>query len=144
MQSKFTPVVLALSLLSLLGGCAARTGTSDPAASLLTSIQATAAGDSVDFLLQVTNTGTRPLGLEFSSDPIVYFTVGRGDLLLWNSAPELAPTRSTRVDSLAAGDTRTFRASWAPPMGLRGTLTVTGVLLEGRRPLIQSADFRIP
>lgn len=134
----------AIALLLPGAACAARAPRDLPTAGLLTSLQATTGGDSVHFLLQVTNPGPAPVALEFAADPIVQFVVRRDALLLWDSAPESTPAERVTTDSLRAGDTRSFQASWSVPMGLRGTLTVTGALRDRRTPLVQSTRFVIP
>jgi len=132
-----------MAALLLAGACASR-GSADTSADLLASLQATTVGDSVDFHLQVTNPGSDPIALEFDTEPIQYFSVSRDGLPIWNSAPDLHRVDAVRVDTLQSGETRSFHASWAVPMGLRGTLTVIGVLRDRRRPVVQSTQFDIP
>lgn len=144
MQSKLIPAAVLLFLLALLQGCAARGSGGDRTPALLTSLQATTVADSAYFLLQVTNTDSVPVALEFATEPTFYFLVRRGDLLLWNSAPELSPLGGVTIDTLRAGATRSFQASWTLPIGLRGTLTVTGVVHDRRQPLVQSTEVRVP
>jgi hypothetical protein len=137
------PAVAVAALLYLAAACAGRTPASDPGSGLLTSLQATTVDDSVHFLLQVTNPGPGPITLEFAADPIVQFVVRRGDLLLWDSAPDSRPTTEVVSDTLRAGETRSFESSWRVPVGLRGTLTVSGALRDRRAPLVQSTRFDI-
>jgi hypothetical protein len=141
----FIRAIGAAALLSLLGGaCAARAtagGESDP---LLASVQATTTGDSVQFLLQVTNTRAHPIALALETEPAAYFTVHRGDLLLWNSAQDLARVSPPRPDTIGPAATRTFQASWKPPIGIRGELTVTGVLRDAGHPIARSTRFLVP
>ena len=116
-------------------------GTGSP---LLASVQATTGGDSVRFLMQLTNTGTRPIVLRPEAEPGVYFTVERTGMPLWSSAAERRVTPTALPDTLAPGDTRSFQASWKPPLGLRGDLAVTAVLRDRNHPISRSARFRLP
>lgn len=138
------PAVALASLLLLGAACAARAPRGNPTAALLTSLQATTVGDSVYFLLQLTNPGPEPVALELAADPPVQFVVRRGDLLLWDSAPDSRPTAEVAFDTLRAGDTRDYESSWSVPVGLRGTLTVTGAVRDRRAPLVQSTRFDLP
>jgi hypothetical protein len=97
----------------------------------------------VHFLLQVTNPGPEPVILEYAADPVVQFVVRRDALLLWDSAPESAVAERVTIDTLRAGETRSFEASWSVPMGLRGTMTVSGAVRDRRAPLVQSTRFVI-
>ena len=133
----------AAALLVLLAACTARAPRETPPAGLLTSLQATTTGDSVHFLLQVTNPGPEPVTLEYAAEPIVQFVVRRDALLLWDSAPESAVAEQVTMDTLRAGETRSFQASWSVPMGLRGTMTVSGAVRDRRAPLVQSTRFVI-
>lgn len=143
MPSTFFATVSAIALLLLGGSCAPGATRQAPAPELLTSLQATTAGDSVHFLLQVTNPGAEPVTLEFNADPIVQFVVRRDALLLWDSAPESSLAPEVTTDTLKPGDTRSFHADWSVPIGLRGTMTVTGALRDRRAPLVQSTRFVI-
>lgn len=132
---------LLIGFLVTAAACGARAAREAPTRDLLTSLQATTAGDSVHFLLQVTNPGPEPVTLEFAADPIVQFVVRRDAMLLWDSAPESVAADRVTADTLRAGETRSFDASWSVPMGLRGALTVSAALRDRRAPLVQSTRF---
>jgi hypothetical protein len=143
MHSKHIAALAAAVLLGL-SACAGRARTREPAAKLLSSLQASTTGDSVYFLMQVTNPGPVPLVLEYETDPIFYFTVARTGATLWRSAPDLALATGAARDTIGPADTRSFEASWLPPIGLRGELTVTGVLRERRGAVVETTRFHIP
>lgn len=132
-----------LTVVALSWACSAHRPAAAPLATVLTSLQASVARDSAHFLLQITNAGTEPAALELITDPAVYFTVARDQLPVWSSAPDLTRMDPPVSDTLRTGETRSFRASWALPMGLRGTMTVTGVLRDRRGPVVQSTEFEI-
>lgn len=136
-------ICAATCALILLAACARSSPRTVPTSPLLASIQAAISGDSVHFLLQVTNTGAQPVEVEFASGRISEFVVQQGAVELWNSNSGLAYTQALHIDTIAAGDTRSFQASWKPPLDARGEMWVTGVL-QARNPLQQSARFRLP
>jgi hypothetical protein len=125
-------------------GCGTSLRAPGPRSALLASVQATTGSDSVRFLMQVTNTGDQPVVLELDGGPAFYFTVERTGMPLWSSAADGAATPAARPDTIAPGDTRSFQASWKPPLGLRGDLAVTAVLRDRHHPISRSARFRLP
>lgn len=135
-----TAVVLAF----LAAACSPRTGAPQPTDALLSSIQASTAGDSVHFLLQLTNTSDLPVALEFTSGRTFEILVHQEDVVLWNSTAGRSFTQALVFDTIAAGGTRSFQASWAPPPTARGEMSVTGVVRDSRQPIQQSTRFRYP
>lgn len=110
---------------------------------LLASVQASTAGDSVDFLLQVTNTSTEPVRLEFTSGQSFDFVVTRDGAEVWRWSADRMFTQALRSEMLAAGATRSFNASWMPPPGARGEYTVTGALTVSNHEVEQSTRFAV-
>ena len=137
-----TTVVVVACILFV--GCAPRAPAADPDPALLASIQAMVASDSVHFLMQVTNTGVRPIPIEFSSAQMFELIVHQDDMVLWNSSAGQAFAQALRSDTIAAGETRSFQVSWAPPATARGELSVTGVLRNVQAPVQQSTRFSLP
>lgn len=137
--------ISAAVLAALLGmGCASSLRAPGTGSPLLASVQATTGSDSVRFLMQLTNTGEQPIALEPETEPGFFFTVERTGMPLWNSAADRTSIPAARPDTIAPGATRTFQASWKPPLGLRGDLVVTAVLRDRRHPISRSARFRLP
>ena len=137
--------ISAAAFAALLGvGCGTALRAPRAGSALLSSVQATTGSDSVRFLLQVTNTSEQPVVLDLDTDPGFFFTVERTGMPLWNSAADRTVTPAARADTIAPGDTRSFQASWKPPLGLRGDLAVTAVLRDRHHPISRSARFRLP
>lgn len=137
--------ISAAVLAALLGtGCGGSLRATTTRSPLLASVQATTGSDSVRFLMQLTNTTQQPIILEPDTEPAFFFTVERTGMPLWNSAADRTATVPARPDTIAPGDTRSFQASWKPPLGLRGDLAVTAVLRDRRHPISRSARFRLP
>lgn len=136
------PVLL---LLALAGGCSVR-----PAASgaepdgLLASLQASAFGDSVSFVLQVTNTTGAPVELEYRSGQRFDFVVERDGAEVWRWSDGQMFTQALGRESLPPGETLTFSATWTPPPGTAGEFTARGILTAANRGVEQQARFRIP
>lgn len=110
---------------------------------LLSSVQATAAGDSVSFLLQVTNTSSSPVELQYGSGQSFDFVVTRDGQEVWRWSADRMFTQALRTEVLAPGETVSHRATWSPPASLRGEFMVTGVLPAQGRRVEQSARFRL-
>jgi len=112
---------------------------------LVTTLSVEPAADSVRFLLQVTNATRGPLTLEFRSGQSFDFAVGDGGRTVWTWSDDMMFTQALRSETLAAGETRSFDATWRPPAGLRGrTLTATGRLTSSSHPVERTQAFRLP
>lgn len=119
-------------------------GVADGNAPLLASVKATPTADSVRFVFQVTNTGTSPLALRYSSGQSFDFVVSRDGREVWRWSADRMFTQALRDATLAGGETLQFEAAWRPEPGLpAGEYTVTGELTAqpGAR---QRATFRLP
>ena len=129
------------------GGCApvANGGGEADMPDLLPSVQATSANDSIEFVLQVTNTTDEPVPVSFSSgqtyDFVVYDASGAE---VWRWSDERMFTQALREESVAPGETLTYSAIWVPAPGLSGPFEVLGVLTARDREIGQRTEFRVP
>lgn len=115
----------------------------DAAGGLIASVQANAAGDSVTFLLQVTNTSRTPAELTFPSSQEFDFSVERGGRNVWTWSGDRMFAQALRNVTLRAGETRTYEATWRPGPGASGEHVVTGVLTAVEPEIRQSTRFRL-
>jgi hypothetical protein len=123
-------------------GSDAAGGAADPLATTL-SVEPTA--DSVRLLLQVTNATQGPLTLHFTSGQSYDFSVSDGGRPVWTWSADMMFTQALRSETLAAGETRSFRETWRPPAELRGrTLTATARLTSSSHPVVRTQAFRLP
>jgi hypothetical protein len=112
---------------------------------LLPSLQATSSGDSVEFVFQITNTTEHAIGLEYSSGQSFDFVVtDDAGAEIWRWSGDRMFTQALRNETLAAGETLTFRAGWTPPPGVRGNLLVAGTLTAMNVEIEQRASFAVP
>jgi hypothetical protein len=112
---------------------------------LVTTLSVEPAADSVRFLLQVTNATQGPLTLEFRSGQSYDFTVSDEGRPLWRWSQEMMFTQALRSETLAAGETRAYSASWRPEGDLRGRLlTATAHLASSNHPVERTQAFRLP
>lgn len=111
---------------------------------LVLSVQAETAGDTVRFTLQVTNAGTAPVELTFPTGQTFDFVVRDGDREVWRWSQGRMFTQMLQTVTLAAGETQTYTATWAPPAGLSGNLQVFGTLTALDHRVQQGAHFRLP
>lgn len=143
----FLPLVLAgAAACTTPGANAERSPMSEPArrGSLVSSLQVEPSADSVRFVLQVTNAGTQPVPLEFSSGQSFDFVVMQGARELWRWSADRMFTQAMRSETLAPSETRTFTATWAPPAGVHGELTASGFLTARGQRAEQQTRFRLP
>jgi hypothetical protein len=114
-------------------------------AELLPSVQVTTGDDSVELLLQVTNTTGAPVPLTFPSGQSYDFVVYDGTAReVWRWSAGQMFTQAVREESLAPGETRTYREVWVPEPGTAGAFEVEGVLTVSGRDVRQRTGFRIP
>lgn len=147
---------LALAALTLLAACVppgaaapapasgseAGGGSAEP---LVTTLSVEPGADSVGFQLQVTNATQGPLTLEFRSGQSYDFSVSDGGRGVWSWSADRMFTQALRSETLAAGETRTWRESWRPPAELRGhLLSATGRLASSSHPVERTQAFRLP
>jgi hypothetical protein len=137
-----------LASIVLLASCvaAANSAGSHTAATngLVPSLQVKPSGNTVQFTLQLSNTGTTPIPLEFTSGQSYDFAVLQGSRELWRWSADQMFTQALRSETLAPGATRTYEATWSPPAGTRGEFTAAGILTATNRRVEQRAIFRLP
>ncbi len=101
-------------------------------------------GNTVHFTLQISNTGSIPVPLEFTSGQSFDFAVLQAGREVWRWSADQMFTQALRSETLAPGATRSYEATWSPPAGMRGELTASGVLAASNRRVEQRAIFRLP
>ena len=112
---------------------------------LLPSVQVTTANDSVEMVLQVTNTTESPVELTFTSGQSYDFVVYDGaGTEVWRWSSEQMFTQALREERVAPGETLTYSAIWAPAPGTAGEFEVVGILTARDREVSQRTEFRIP
>ena len=143
----FTRMVVP-SMIVFLAACAVAansTGSnSTPPNGLVPSLQVNTSGATVRFTLQLSNTGSTPVPLEFTSGQSFDFAVLQGGRELWRWSADQMFTQALRSETLAPGATRTYEATWSPPAGTRGEFTASGILTATNRRVEQRAIFRLP
>lgn len=138
-MSRLTVVSLAL----LLAGCTAAAVAPSAGAPLASSLQAEPRADTVTFVLQVTNVEEHPVVLDFASGQEYDFAVLRDGRELWRWSAGRMFTQAVHADTLAPGETRTYRAGWVPGT-VQGDLTVRGELRSGSHTVAEEIGFRVP
>ena len=140
------PGMLAIAVLGLLAGCAPPEPAAAPTGGspLLASVHASTFGsDSAVFALQVTNTASAPLRLEFNSGQQFDFVVSSGAREVWRWSAGQMFTQALRSETLAPGETETYTATWAPLPGSAGEYTVRALLTARNAPVEQTTRFRL-
>ncbi|HEX7242136.1 MAG TPA: BsuPI-related putative proteinase inhibitor [Longimicrobiaceae bacterium] len=137
---------LALALPGAAAACAPNGSmpASAPNGSLVSSLQVETTPGSVRLALQVTNAGSAPVPLEFASGQTHDFVVLQGDRELWRWSADRMFTQALRTETLGAGETRTFDATWTPPAGTRGDLVARGFLTARGERAERQTVFRLP
>jgi hypothetical protein len=111
---------------------------------LLPSVQAAAQGDSVEFLLQVTNTTDSAVELVYptgqSFDFVVSDSAG-GEVWRWSA--DRMFTQAVREDELAPGETITHSVVWRAADQPRGEYSVLGTLTVADRTVQQRTEFTL-
>ncbi len=111
---------------------------------LVSSLQVETRGDSIRFLLQVTNAEAGPVTLTFPSGQSADFVVLQGGRELWRWSADQMFTQAVRTETLPPGGTRSYEALWTRPAGVRGELVARGVLTAREHRVEQQAHFRLP
>jgi len=135
---------LLLGTLLLISACAVHQGGANGDAELLPSLQASAVGDTVFFVFQVTNSSTEPIDLHFSSGQTYDFAVMDGERTVWRWSADQMFTQALRHEVLAPGATLRFEESWRPPGGLQQAYVAVGQLVATNRPIEQRMNLRLP
>jgi hypothetical protein len=112
---------------------------------LVSSFQVEPAGDSVRFVLQLTNPTSAPVRLSYSSGMTHDFAVREGTRDVWRWSADRSFVQSLMAVSLGAGETRSYTEVWRPGAGLRGRrLTAVAWLTSTNHPIQQSTAFTLP
>lgn len=142
------PALLAAACRTMPAPAAGAPGNADnaaPAGPLVSTLSVQPGRDTVGFILQVTNTTRAPVALHFRSGQTTDFQVRNGGELIWTSFMGILFTQAERTETLAAGATRSWSATWRPGPGMQGrTLTATARLTSDTHPVERTAQFRTP
>lgn len=112
---------------------------------LVSTFQVEPAGDSVRFVLQITNPTTAPVRLDFSSGQTHDFAVREGTRDVWRWSADRSFVQALMSISLPAGQTRSYTEVWRPGPGLRGRrLTAIAFLTSTNHPIQQPTAFALP
>jgi hypothetical protein len=135
-------------LVSILTGCSAQQPPNDgiDAADdpMLASMQAYTTGDSVTFVLQVTNTGPTAIELDYRSGQSFDFIVRQAQREIWRWSAGQMFTQAMRSERLESGATLRHQATWLYPAATRGTFTAEGILTATGRSVSQDTEFTLP
>jgi len=102
------------------------------------------AGDTVHFVLHVTNMTDAPLTLEFPSSQRYDFAVARRDgetVWSWSATRSFAQALGSEV--LLPGESRRYEASWLAA-GARGEYVATGWVTSRNYPVELRTVFQVP
>jgi len=137
-----------LLLLAAVLGCVppapADSGSASVTSPLVASLTVAPAADGVRLVLQVTNAGTAPLRLAFTSGQRYDFSVLAGERSLWTWSADRGFILAVGEETLAPGETRTYTETWVPPPGTRGELTAVATLTSATHPVERTTTFRLP
>lgn len=139
--------ILGLVTLAALTACAPQPdgGGKVTVPDLLPSMQATALGDSVQFVLQVTNTTSETVDLEYRSGQSFDFVVlDETGSEVWRWSEGRMFTQALRHESLGPGETITHSALWSAEDRPAGAYAVVGTLTVADRSVQQRTEFRLP
>lgn len=132
-------------LLAAIAGCTPGMRSPEPGdGPLLPSLQVYTEAQRVNFVLQVTNTATTPVRLEFASGQSADFLVLDEDgREIWRWSSEQMFTQAERTEALAAGASLRYEGEWNPEAGIRGNLVAVGRLTARNFPVEQSTRFQL-
>lgn len=108
-----------------------------------TSLEVDVGRDSVALALHVTNSGTQPLVLEFTSTQRYDFQVqtASGETV-WTWSMDKMFGQMMGSETIGAGESRAYRASWVPGTQ-RGTFVAVGRVVAMNKPIEQRTQFEI-
>lgn len=139
--------IAAAMLVLLMAACAPRPngGGNGEVPDLLPSVHVTTGNDSVEFVLQVTNTTGSEVDVTFTSgqsfDFVVFDAAGEE---VWRWSADQMFTQAMREEEIEAGETVTYSAIWVPAPGTSGEFEVLGTLTAQNREVGQRTEFRVP
>lgn len=148
MQRWMTGALVGLVACGAPGGEPPETASGDsvaeaPAEPLASSLSVQVTDDSVHFRLDVTNTTTGPLVLEFASAQRFDVTVesGSGESV-WSWSADRMFAQVLESDTVAAGGTLTYGAAWSRE-GRTGTYTARAHLVSLSHPVELETEFEL-
>lgn len=127
-------------------GEAEGSGVTDEAASsrLASSLNVRVEGDTVRFALLVTNATGEARVLEFPTAQRMDFTVATpSGEVVWQWSAGMGFAQMLGADTLAAGASREYEATWAPG-GRTGQYVATGRVTSTNTPIELRTEFEIP
>ena len=114
-----------------------------PPNELSTSLAVDVGRDSVGFALHVTNSGTQPLVLEFSSTQRYDFQVQNASgQTVWTWSADKLFGQMMGSETIGAGESREYRGSWAAG-SQTGTFVAVGRVVAMNQPIEQRTQFEI-
>jgi hypothetical protein len=116
----------------------------DAADPLLMSLQVRPTATQVNFLIQVTNTTTGPIDLNFSSGQSFDVMVRQGTRDVWTWSADKSFLQALRMEQLAPGQSQQYEAMWQPAPNLRGEFEATGRFVATNHRLEQTTRFTLP
>ncbi len=112
---------------------------------LVSTFQVEPAGDSVRFVMQLTNPTNAPVRLNYSSGMTHDIAVREGARDVWRWSADRSFVQALMSVSLRAGETRSYTEVWRPGPGLRGRrLTATAYVTATNHPIQQTTAFVLP
>lgn len=110
---------------------------------LSTSLEVDVGRDSVVLALHLTNSGTQPLVLEFNSMQRYDFQVQNASgETVWTWSADKLFGQMMGTETIGAGESREYRASWAAG-GRTGTFVAVGRVVAMNKPIEQRTQFEI-
>lgn len=108
-----------------------------------TSLEVDVGRDSVRLALHVTNSGTQPLVLEFTSAQRYDFQVQTpSGETLWTWSMDKMFAQMMGSETIGAGESREYRGSWVPG-NQTGTFIAIGRVVAMDKPIEQRTQFEI-
>lgn len=107
------------------------------------SFNVSVAADSIRFELHITNVTSDPIVLEFGTGQRYDFAVGLTDgTVVWRWSQDRAFTQALGNETLAAGESRRYAATWAA--GRDGDYVAAAWLTASNYPVELRTVFRLP
>lgn len=136
-------------LLVVLSACAAPEGSdvnsgAGSADVLSSTLDVRVVGDSVRFVLHVTNVTDDVVQLEFATSQREEFEVSRADgTVVWRSSDDMMFAQVMGTWEMAAGASSRYEATWFAPR-LAGEYVATGRLTSQNHPVELRTTFQLP
>lgn len=111
---------------------------------LVPTLQAEQFPDSIQLYLRVTNSSTEPVEITFPTGQSFDFVVMQEGEEAWRWSADKMFTQAFRTETLGAGETEVYRATWTPPPNAEGAFTVRGVLAARDHRVEQVMEIMLP